>query len=59
MTPNEIITRAVQAIPNIRLPMAKITTERILRELEENGYHIAEGKQSRPTDGAAEIPAKR
>ena len=42
MTANEIITRAVQAIPNIRLPMAKATVERIFRELSEAGYAVVE-----------------
>lgn len=42
MTPNEIITRAVQAIPGIRMPMAKLTVERILKDLADEGYEIKE-----------------
>ncbi len=42
MTPSEIITRAVQAIPGIRLPAVKLVVNRILKELEENGYEFAD-----------------
>lgn len=42
MSPRDIVTRAVHAIPGIRLPLARITIERIFRELEENGYTVRE-----------------
>lgn len=42
MTPHEIITRVITAIPNIRLPLVRMTVEKILKELDENGYKIKE-----------------
>lgn len=41
-TPHEIITRAISSIPNIRLPLVRMIVERILRELDDNGYKIKE-----------------
>lgn len=42
MTPHEIITRAITGIPNIRLPLVRLTVERIMRELDDEGYKIKE-----------------
>lgn len=42
MTPHEIITRAVTAIPNIRLPLVRLTVDRIIRDLDDEGYKIKE-----------------
>lgn len=42
MTPQEVITKAVTAIPNIRLPLVRLTVERIMRDLDDEGYKIKE-----------------
>lgn len=42
MTPHEIITRAITAIPNIRLPLVRLTVEKIIKDIDENGYKIKE-----------------
>lgn len=42
MTPHEILTREIQKIPNIRLPVSQAVVERIFRELQENGYAVVE-----------------
>lgn len=47
MTPRDIITRAVQGIPGIRFPQAKATVDRIFKELEEEGFVIADAYEIR------------
>ncbi len=42
LTPDEIITRAISTIPNIRLPLVRMTVELILNSLDDEGYKIKE-----------------
>ena len=56
MTPSDIITRAIQDIPGIRLPRVRHTVERILLELEENGYKIGEKSQWNTSSSSSSAP---
>jgi hypothetical protein len=42
MTPREIITKEVQRIPNIRIPLAALVVGRIFDKFEEYGYTVIE-----------------
>ena len=47
MTPKDIVTRAVQSIDGIRLPLARWVVDRIFSDLEEEGYVILEESELR------------
>lgn len=47
MTPRDIITKAIQAIPGIRFPQAKATVDRIFKELEEEGFVVVDSYEIR------------
>lgn len=43
MNPKEIISKHIVAIEGMRIPYARMIVENILRDLEDEGYHVVDG----------------